>query len=461
VVARRVLLFTLLAMLIEVLVVFVDYWFDDSELGYILIERETAAVAAAIHRIDGRLVLDADAPVLNRYVGFASADDDRGSSDDDSRLAEHLPPATFVRIAAADGATIYSNCEEECTEHLLPVDVDPPDFWQRMLADGKPLSVAGGRAFDIDGERVYVDLAVIRDPDNFLASILAHEMVDHMLVPMSLMLVLVIGATLLSIREALKPVAAAAHLADGLKPGAGGEIAVADKMPLEVARLVEAINRLLHRTHELFTAQKLFTAAVAHEIRTPVSVVRLELGRIADPRAARADAELDRLMHVLEQLTALARLEAVVPASFVPTDLSSLAAEIVAEMAPLVLDRGKRIVFDGAEPVVVTLVPALIENVIRNLIENAIRHTGAGTEITVAVRPCGELIVADDGPGIAVSAGDGEVIDVGRIKRSGSLGLGLRIVERIAELHGTRPEIVSEPGRGTTVRFAFPGLGGH
>jgi signal transduction histidine kinase len=451
IVARRILAFAALAMALQIGIVFTDYWFDDEELGYILIERETQAIADSVHRVGGELKLDADAPVLSRYVGLA--DDNDQAAEGDSDLVSRLPPATYVRIRLADGRPVYSNCDHECLERLLPQDIDPPDFWQRTLAPGKPLTVAGGRAFIIDGERVLIDVAVLRDPDNFLTTILLHEMIDHMLVPMGLLLVLTIGATLVSIRQALKPVAAAAAAADQLTPGRGGRIAVGRTMPVEIARFAEAINRLIGRTHELFTAQKVFAAAIAHEIRTPVAVVKLELERIDGERARRAERDLDRLMHVLEQLTALARLDAIEPSAFVSTDLTALAANTVADLAPLVLDRGKRIVFDGDAPVEVTLVPALIENVIRNLIENAVKHTGDDTEITVSVTPDGTLSVADDGPGFEM--GDGLAIDVGRVKRSGSLGMGLRIVERIAELHGTTPTIISGPGRGTVIRLAF------
>lgn len=455
-VARRVLAFAFLAMLMQLGIVFAEYWSDETELGRIMIEKETARIAAAVRIEDGKPVVDADAAVLRRYAGaeVSSPGDVPGQAS-----AARQTPATFVRVRTDDGRILFTNCSDECREHFLPMELDPPDFWQSSIAPGKPLSVRGGRLFVVGSAKVLIEIAIVRDPDHFLSGILLHEILDHMLVPMSLMLIVVIGATIVSIRKALRPVAAAAALADRLEPGTAGGIAGSPQMPLEIGRFVEAINRLLGRTHELFVAQKVFAAAVAHEIRTPVAIVKLELGRIDDARARRAEADLDRLMHVLEQLTALARLDAVEPSSFVSTDLTELAAATVADVAPLVLDRGKRIVFDGNEPVRVMLVPALIENVIRNLIENAVKHTGDGTEITVSVTADGVLTVADDGQGL--SGWDGLEIGVGRVKRSGSLGMGLRIVERIAELHGLKPEIKSEPGRGTVIRLAFARIEGH
>lgn len=451
-VARRILIFALLAMLLQVAQIFARYWFDDQELGYILIERETATIAASIHRVAGVLAIDPKASVLSRYTGIVDEADDAGLMHDDAELANHLPPATFVRIRTEEGRPIYSNCGEECEEHFLPPLEDAPDYWHRMIEPGKPLSVAGGRAFVIDGERVLIDVAVLHDPDDFLAFILTGEMIDHMLVPMGLMLVLTIGATILSISTALRPVSAAARAADAIDPRSPVPLKIDNAMPQEVAGFVEAINRLFARTAEMVKAQKVFSAAVAHEIRTPLAVLRLELDRIADPRARRAEADIERLSHILEQLTALARLDVVDDTAFVETDLADLAAGVVADMAPLVIDRGSTISFDGEGSAKVKLVPSLIQNVVRNLIENSLKHAGRGVDILVAVGEDGSLTVSDNGSGFVPGEVQGEF---GRVKASGSLGLGLTIVERIAELHGAALSVRSAPGEGCSVRFAF------
>lgn len=451
-VARRILIFALLAMVLQVAMVFARYWLDDEELGHILVERETEAIAASVHRVAGALALDPGASVLSRYMGDIDDADDADRGDGDDAAVSHLPPATFVRIRHADGRTIYSNCGEECEEHFLPPPGNAPDFWQRAIEPGKPLSVAGGRAFVIEGQRVLIDVAVLHDPGNFLGSILTHEMIDHMLVPMGLMLVLTVGATILSIGTALRPVSAAARAADALDPRSPTSLTIDAAMPREIAGFVEAINRLFARTAEIMAAQRVFSAAVAHEIRTPLAVLRLELDRIADPRARQAEADIERLLHILEQLTALARLDAVDEAAFVETDLAALAADVVADMAPFVLDRGAAIAYEGAGPVMVRLVPSLIQNIVRNLIENSLKHAGRGVDIVVAVGEDGSLTVSDNGSGFVPCEVRGEF---GRVKASGSLGLGLTIVERIAELHGAALSILSAPGEGCSVHLAF------
>ncbi len=451
-VARRILTFALLAMVLQIAMVFTRYWLDDEELGHILVERETEAIATSVHRVAGVLTLDPGAPVLSRYVGDIDDWDDAGHGDDDEAAVGHLPPATFVRIRDGDGRTIYSNCGEECEEHFLPPPGNAPDFWQRAIEPGKPLSVAGGRAFVIEGERVLIDVAVLHDPGNFLGSILSYEMIDHMLVPMGLMLALTIGASILSIGAALRPVSAAARAADALDPRSPRALSIDAAMPQEIAGLVEAINRLFARMAEIMSAQKVFSAAVAHEIRTPLAVLRLELDRIADPRARQAEADIERLLHILEQLTALARLDVVDEAAFIRTDLAALAADVVADMAPLVVDKGATIAYEGDGPVMVRLVPSLIQNIVRNLIENSLKHAGRGVDVVVAVGEDGSLAVSDNGSGFVPGEVRGEF---GRVKASGSLGLGLTIVERIAKLHGATLSIQSAPGEGTCARIVF------
>jgi signal transduction histidine kinase len=437
-VARRILGFALLAMAIQVGVVLADYWFDDGELGRLLVDRQTARLAEGIrHGRDG---------LRFRPPGDLADDLAPGEPDEDG--------AVLVRVRDASGTVLFSDCGDLCDRVFVPLGFDHQTFWQRQLAPGKPLSVAGGRSFLVEGDPVMVEIAVIRDPEGYIYDVLLHEMLDHMLVPMALMLVLVIGASILSIRSALRPVAAAAAAADRIEPQAGAAHLATDGMPSEIAHLTEAVNRAFARVAELMRAQRIFASAIAHEIRTPVAIVRLELGRIADPRARKAEADLDALTHMLEQLTALARLDAVDDTAFETVDLGPAVREVVAAMAPVVYEAGLDIGFTSAGAATVRAVPGLLELVVRNLVENAVRHNPKGTRIAVTAGPGGSVTVEDDGRGFDRS-GDTE-LEAGRVRRSGALGLGLRIVERIAQLHHARLAIETAPGRGTRVSLAFP-----
>jgi signal transduction histidine kinase len=325
-----------------------------------------------------------------------------------------------------------------------------------VVEPGIPLFFAGGRTAEVLGETLHIELAVVRDPEFRVGRVLAEELFEHMLVPMTLMLTLVIGATIWSINTALRPVADAAAAAERIDPRLPADRIPTDGMPLEIARFASAVNRGIDRIAALIKAQTLFASAIAHEIRTPAAIVRLELERIDHPGARKALGDLDGLVHFLGQLTALARLEAVDPAAWKVVDLSRLAEDLVAAMAPLVYDSGRSIAFVDLGAAEVRAVPALVENLLRNLVENAVRHTPAGTTVTVTAGPGAQIAVVDDGPGF-----DGtprtDIPGAGSVAARGTLGIGLAIVEKIAALHGASVDRSSGgPGASVVVRFPSP-----
>ncbi len=454
IVARRILLFAVLASVLEICVVFADYWFDEGELGRLLIEHETVRIADA-YRASLRDHAPFPDPALSeRYELEGSAAAREKGSAVKRREEEAVAPGYFLRVMLAEGKVLYSNCGDECNEHFLPLDLNPPSFWDRMIEPVKPLTVAGGRTFsgeDVEASPLIVDFASVADPARLVNNVLFGEMVDHMIVPMGLMLFLVIGASILSIGQALRPVAEAARAADAMEPRSMGSELPTAALPREIADLTRAVNRALARVGELVRSQKLFAAAIAHEIRTPVAIVKLELERIDHPRARRAERDLDNLTHTLEQLTALARLDAVEGEAFSHRSLASLALDTVEQLAPLVYASGRSIELRVDQDVEIDVVPALIVILIRNLVENAVKHTRPGTAITVSVDAPAVLSVTDTGDGFAMSERPADK-EVGAVRQSGSLGLGLKIAERIAALHGGSICIASTNGCGTSVR---------
>jgi signal transduction histidine kinase len=436
IVARRIVAFSLLAMVLQIGVVFADYWFDDDELSVLMLQEETENLSRGVAKENGILTYKPDPEMSERYL------EDVGR-----------PGAIYVRVRTASGSVLFTNCTTECVEHFLPLDVNVPNFWKRQIEPGKPFSVAGGQSFERDGSTVLVELAVLKDPHGFMYWVLLREMFDSMIVPMTLMFCLVIGATIWSIRNALKPVAMAVRAADAIDPRDGTARLPSARMPEEIERLVAAVNRLLARVADLVQSQKVFSSSIAHEIRTPVSIAKMELSRIEDPRARNAERDLDALTHILEQLTSLARADAVDPSAYRSASLSRIGAEVVQATAPFVFDHGKSIEFVDRGTTPVTVIPALVENMLRNLIENAVKHNPEGTRIVVTCGPGRLVCVEDDGRGLVDLPEHNE--DLGYVKRSGQLGLGLKIVHRIAELHKAKIEIDTAPDKGTKITADF------
>jgi signal transduction histidine kinase len=173
--------------------------------------------------------------------------------------------------------------------------------------------------------------------------------------------------------------------------------------------------------------------------------------------------QIRRVARLSQQLFELARLECeeTLPQPEV-FSLSELLQDIAQKFALAASDKGVRLRHDARpEGFFVRGDIGMIERVIANLIENAIRHTPAGGEIRLdAVRAEGgiEILVTDTGVGIAAAdlpdlfKRDSPLRQTSR--RAGG-GLGLQIARRILALHGTQMRVASEPGRGTTFRFAL------
>ncbi|MBC7755714.1 MAG: sensor histidine kinase N-terminal domain-containing protein [Bdellovibrio sp.] len=228
-------------------------------------------------------------------------------------------------------------------------------------------------------------------------------------------------------------------------------------IPQEVSLVANSVNQLMTKLQHLIAAQNRFVADAAHQLRTPLAgaQAQLELAEQAGEPSAikallpRAYLSLDKLLHTINQLLALARSqpEAAASVNMVLLDLNVLTKEIALEIAPAAI---KKQIDLGFEP---SLVPAIIlgnvdrlNDLLNNLMDNAIRYTQAGGKVTVALDVSEKqvnLSVEDDGPGVSDAEKDKifdrfhRVIDNYQIvnEQTGS-GLGLAIVKEIASLHG-------------------------
>ena len=244
------------------------------------------------------------------------------------------------------------------------------------------------------------------------------------------------------------------------------------QVPREVVAFVQALNALFGRLRTAADAQRAFIADAAHQLRTPLSVLRVEAAQaLTNPHPAELHPALQRLhaaaergARLAQQLLVLARAEgaALEPArQLQAVDLSRLAAEAGDRWLQPSLQAGQDLGFDLA-PAWVDGDPMLLAELLGNLTENAIAHAGAGAHITIrtaAHDDHAELQVEDDGRGLA--ADEQEVVwqrfHRGRDAQGSGSGLGLAIVRDITRLHGAQATLAPGPnGRGLRVRIVFP-----
>lgn len=302
--------------------------------------------------------------------------------------------------------------------------------------------------------QVAQDLAARRE----MAGTLALRTVSPMLVMVPLLMVVVwwvVSASLAPVSRVRQQVAA--RQADDLS-----ELDERD-LPDEIHPLVHELNLLFHRLSQAFDAQKNFVADAAHELRSPLAALKLQvqgLRRAADDAARdiaihRLNAGIDRATRLVEQLLVLARQQSnsAVGTKSLPVDLTTLVQLSMADAAGTAVLRQIDLGLVQADPSIVMGHEEALRILLRNLLDNAIKYTPVGGTVNLAIRSNEEktlLTVEDSGPGIAAEDRQ-RVLDrfyrVAGTKGGGS-GLGLAIVKTIADLHNATLTIDSSGSLG-------------
>ncbi len=220
-------------------------------------------------------------------------------------------------------------------------------------------------------------------------------------------------------------------------------------VPAEVSDVVHAINRLMERLASALESEQRFTANAAHELRTPLAAIKTEVqlcqrqiddepGRAMLSRIAR---RVDRASHTVEQLLTLARVEPEAELPREPVQLRALLGEVLAETAHLAAERRLEIDLEEGPAVEVKANAEALAILLRNLLVNAFRYALEGSVVSLRLRALPRSVLLEVSNDCEPLSGDQfEQIRNRFYRVPGSAGqgagLGLSIVERIAELHG-------------------------
>ncbi len=304
---------------------------------------------------------------------------------------------------------------------------------------------------------------------------IAGESAAKVLPPMLVLAVVVGGLLVFGLRRGLQPLDAAARDVAARSAMSLEPIEAAD-LPREITPLVTSINGLIGRLATAFSAQQRFMADAAHELRTPVTALRLQLQllRRSTDEASREEAlaELEsgiaRSQRLIEQLLNVARSEPGGESTRKePVELGGLVRAVVGKLSIQAEQRGIDLGAAGLAGSVVRGDKEQLTVLLDNLVENALRYTPAGGVVDVEVGTRddrAELRVIDNGPGIPEAERErvfdrffrGE--DASALARdNGGSGLGLAIVRAIAQRHGASVSLhTPASGRGLEVRVGFP-----
>jgi signal transduction histidine kinase len=234
-----------------------------------------------------------------------------------------------------------------------------------------------------------------------------------------------------------------------------------DQGPPEVRRLADSFNTMTARVAELVEAQRSFAGDASHQLRTPLTALRLQLERAqelldTDPAGARdrieaAGTETERLQRLVEGLLLLARSDR--PPTSTTVDVASVARERVEIWQPLAEEQGISLLLTAPASATAHAVPGAIEQIVDNYLDNAIGVSPAGSAIDVVVRAADgrvDVHVLDRGPGMTaeqVAHAFDRFWRAPDAPHEGS-GLGLAIVRHLAQASGGQVTLVSRPEGG-------------
>jgi signal transduction histidine kinase len=274
-----------------------------------------------------------------------------------------------------------------------------------------------------------------------------------------ILLIAVVSVVVATVHASLRPLREVSRQATQLSGERLTERLHAPRLMREVTPLVRAVNVALDRLEADYRAQREFTAHAAHELRTPLAILRARLeSRFTAEELGDVGLEIDSLGRLVEQLLCLAQLDSETVFESASLDAYACAVEVARDIAPLALAKDHNI--SAATPNASVRIKGnatLARLVFRNLIENAIQHTPPGTSISVSARDEHTVVIEDDGPGIPAAE---RTMIFERFRRGPAAagpgaGLGLAIARRVMERGGGQLLLDSSATRGARFLVVF------
>jgi two-component system OmpR family sensor kinase len=370
------------------------------------------------------------------------------------------PPVSREVFRAVPGRALLSTV----TAGRRPVSV------RARLRPGDPTVRVSGRRLRRRGDVVLAVVASTRPEDELREQA---RIALAIAVAATLLLAVIPGSLL--VRRSLSPVGDMTRQAARI-----GAERLGDRLPVrnprdELGALALVLNDLLDRLQRAFDQQRRLMAEAAHELRTPVAVVRAEAelalsAQRTGPEYREAlglvGSEAERLGRIVDDLLTYSRAEAGQhPLRLSDADLAEVAADATRALRSVAAQKGVELRVDAGEELPMRADADLLARMVVNLVENAVKHGRPGDHVTVQAAREGaayRLCVRDTGPGVPDDS-RGRIFEPfyrgSRARADGSgggAGLGLPIARWIAEAHGGRLELVESGPAGSLFRATFP-----
>jgi two-component system osmolarity sensor histidine kinase EnvZ len=392
---------------------------------------------------------------------------DRGTRDLAALMV--LATKTLARIDEAERESYRDLIARDYGLRLLPPGQDPKglsdyyfpylDLLQQALAERTGASVVTASSWQA-GERWFWVRLAVQERDlwiGFPRERVQSRPFEGLTLVIMIALVLIIGSAALLARRVTKPLerlsAAAEQVAQGFSPRPLPETG-----PRELACLARQFNHMSRQVRELLANRTLLLAGISHDLRTPLTRLRLALEML--PRDAawrdlteRMERDLEEMNGLLDQAAELGR------------SLGRGEPRWV-DLAPLIGDLcqgNPRLRREGPESCHRLLDPLVVRRILGNLIENALSYSAGEVEVRLDCRPPTEIRVMDRGTGIPAAELEAVFrpfyrLESSRSRATGGSGLGLAVCQQLAQANGFQLRLAPRPGGGLVARL---GLGGE
>jgi two-component system, OmpR family, heavy metal sensor histidine kinase CusS len=352
---------------------------------------------------------------------------------------------------------------------------DLPVYESLTLRGGRPMRVAS-REVSVPSGKLVVQAAMTLVPN----ARALRELVTVFLTLGPVALVCAVGGGYWLARKALSPVDRMAATAAEITASRLDRRLAEPEAFDELGYLARTFNTMISRLQRSFEEVRRFTADAAHELRTPLAIMRTEAEvALRSPRCPDRDArvlenlieEIERLSRLVSQLLFLCREDTGIGVStFRPVKLATLVREVVEHMEVLAREKGLNLQARLADAPEISGDADRLRQLFFNLLDNAIKYTPPGGSVVVEAKPAQgqpsvNVIIADTGIGIPAEHLPHVFerfyrVDSSRGSAPDGNGLGLAICYSIAESHAGRLAIESTPGIGTQVSITLPILAG-
>lgn len=380
-------------------------------------------------------------------VGF------KGNSEHPSWLYDSLSNETAYRVLDASGHVVLASAgaknwppQTELTQRRFALRLNG------VLYDGASVPVQK------EGKTWFVQLTVSSQIIEFLHQGFALPFIKQGVITFSLVLLVVFGAcAYITLAYSLRPLRKASVAAAHITPQSlDGRLDV-DRVPAEIMPLIYSFNQTLNRLETGFKSQQAFLAKAAHELKTPLTLIRAEVELFEGDISFQEQllAHINHLSRHVQQLLILAEVSE--PLGYKPAgvNVNEAVQDAIAYLEKIALEADVDIVINSKHDMIIWRSDrGAFFTLLKNIIENAIQHAPPGTPVFIDIDR-DNISVRDFGPGVAH-----EQLDIlftrfwrGAHRRDHGAGLGLAICQEIANAHGWT--IVAEnalPGLMITVR---------